>query len=755
MPNNDRNTLSQRHRNPALLVLPFLLLTLMLSLLSTASHAAAPQASSSSEADKQQASYNALADILQDDKSLADLITHLREAAKPAANGAQKPATEAPEEKSEQLSLIDNLVNASQHYVSLIVEKVQKLKRTIDSGPQRTFNMERFFHALIYFLLTILVTFALFHLIRMLVRPLYKRLGRWGHDARLKEAHWYQLPASIFSAFVIDIGILLLTVAAGNLFTQYVNGNSVLIARQQVLFLSAFAIIEFFKAVLRLIFAPNFDYLRPFPLSDQTARYWNTRLAWVSGLIGYGLMVVVPIVATQVNYQTAAIVNFVVMLALTLYASWLIMYNRRNIHHEFNLLAERSMAFFSIILRALGHIWHILAISYFMVLFFLSQFDFAGSLTFMMAATLKSLVVIGLGAVISGLLSRWILKRITLPDDVNRRYPLLQKRINSYIPGGLKILRVLVVLAVTLSLLDAWRIFNLSQWFLTETGAEVVGGLMHILFILFFAIVSWTLLASIIEHRLALELGSGNRPSARERTLLTLFRNVLAIVICTITIMIMLSQIGLNIAPLLAGAGALGLAISFGAQTLVKDVITGIFIQFENGMNTGEYVTVMGISGTVERMTIRSIGLRDIYGVYHIVPYSSITTLSNYEREFGVYRANYSVSREEDIDQVNSILTEAVEALKQDEAIKGSLIGEPIYQGVVALGDLSFTVRVLIRTKALEQWNVQYALDRLVKIHFQKAGITMPKQAMRVYTEGEGDGRNEGDGTLKSPGETF
>ncbi|NAV73938.1 mechanosensitive channel protein, partial [Salmonella sp. zj-f60] len=91
----------------------------------------------------------------------------------------------------------------------------------------------------------------------------------------------------------------------------------------------------------------------------------------------------------------------------------------------------------------------------------------------------------------------------------------------------------------------------------TETGAEVVGGLMHILFILFFAIVSWTLLASIIEHRLALELGSGNRPSARERTLLTLFRNVLAIVICTITIMIMLSQIGLNIAPLLAGAGAL------------------------------------------------------------------------------------------------------------------------------------------------------------------------------------------------------
>jgi len=227
--------------------------------------------------------------------------------------------------------------------------------------------------------------------------------------------------------------------------------------------------------------------------------------------------------------------------------------------------------------------------------------------------------------------------------------------------------------------------------------------------------------------------------------LLTLFRNVLAIVICTITVMIMLSQIGLNIAPLLAGAGALGLAVSFGAQTLVKDVITGIFIQFENGMNTGEYVTVMGITGTVESMTIRSIGLRDIYGVFHIVPYSSITTLSNYEREFGVYRASYNVSRDEDVDKANDVLRQAVEELQQDEKIKPLLLGEPTFQGVVGLGDQFFTIRVLVRTRALEQWTVQYALDRLVKIHFEKAGMAMPRQAVQIYKD-EGDAG--GGGTL-------
>jgi small-conductance mechanosensitive channel len=565
-----------------------------------------------------------------------------------------------------------------------------------------------------------------------LIAPLYKRMGSWGHNARLQRGPWYKRPAAILGAFAVDLLVLLLALAAGNLFARHVHADSATILRLQTLFLSAFAVIEFFKAVLRLIFAPNFDYLRPFPFSDRSARYWNTRLAWLSGLIGYGLMVVVPVVAVQISYPAAAAVNLVVMLALTLYAIWLILHNRKPIQQQINLLAERSMAFFSVILRGLGHIWHLLAIAYFLVLFVLSQFDIGNSLRFMMSATVKSLLVVGVGALLSGMLTRWIFRRISLPTDVNLRYPMLERRINSYIPNGLKILRVMVVLAVTLFLLDAWHLINLYQWAGSENGQRTLGGLVHILLILLIAVFSWTLMASIIEHRLALELSNGVRPSARERTLLTLFRNVLAIVISTITVMIVLSQVGLNIAPLLAGAGALGLAISFGAQTLVKDVITGVFIQFENGMNTGEYVTVSGITGTVERMTIRSIGLRDDYGVYHIVPYSSITTLANYAREFGVYRANYTVSRDEDIDRVNEVLHQAIEALKQDEQVKHFLIGEPVFNGVVALGDRSFTTRVTVRTQALKQWVVQYALDRLVKIHFDRAGIGMPQQAMQI-----------------------
>lgn len=149
-------------------------------------------------------------------------------------------------------------------------------------------------------------------------------------------------------------------------------------------------------------------------------------------------------------------------------------------------------------------------------------------------------------------------------------------------------------------------------------------------------------------------------------------------------------------------------------------------------MNTGEYVTVFGITGTVERMTIRSIGLRDDYGVYHLVPYSSITTVANYAREFGVYRANYVISRDEDIEKANEVLKQAVAELRDNPRLKSLLIGEPAFNGVVKLDDVSFTLRTTIRTVALQQWTIQYALDKLVKEHFQRAGIKTPHQNVQI-----------------------
>ena len=131
----------------------------------------------------------------------------------------------------------------------------------------------------------------------------------------------------------------------GQILSNNLNGGSRTIAYQQGLFLNAFALIEFFKAVLRLIFCPRYPDLRPFPVSDVRARYWHTRLSWLSGVIGYGLLVVVPIVSNQINVQVGALVNVVIMGLMTGWALWLIFHNRRRIQRELIALSERSLSF--------------------------------------------------------------------------------------------------------------------------------------------------------------------------------------------------------------------------------------------------------------------------------------------------------------------------------------------------------------------------------------------------------------------------
>ena len=420
------------------------------------------------------------------------------------------------------------------------------------------------------------------------------------------------------------------------------------------------------------------------------------------------------------------------MLCITLWALYLIFRNKKEITQHLLNLAERSLAFFSLFIRAFALVWHWLASAYFIVLFFFSLFDPGNSLKFMMGATLRSLVIIGIAAFVSGMFSRWIAKTITLSPHTQRSYPELQKRLNGWLSTALSVARILTVCVAVMLLLNAWGLFDFWNWLHYGAGEKTVDILIRIALILFFSAIGWTILASLIENRLASDIHGRPLPSARTRTLLTLFRNALAVIISTITIMIVLSEIGVNIAPLLAGAGALGLAISFGSQTLVKDIITGIFIQFENGMNTGDLVTIGPLTGTVERMSIRSVGVRQDTGAYHIIPWSSITTFANFVRGIGSVVANYDVDRHEDADKANQALKDAVAAVMEKDDIRGLIIGEPSFAGIVGLTNTAFTLRVSFTTLPLKQWTVRFALDSQVKKYFDLANIRAPVQTYQV-----------------------
>lgn len=678
------------------------------------------------------AAYAALANILADDPSRQELIAQLRNAA--AAQPSGKAPLLTPPKEDEDKTVLQGVTDVSRHFGAEFASRLQQLHSSIVNAPHKPFNPQTFFNALSHFAMLAGALFTFYWLVRWAVSPLYRRIGAWGRQKNADRRSWLHLPGMIAAAFIIDL--LLLALVVGQILSDNMNAGSRTIAYQQGLFLNAFALIEFFKAILRLMFCPRFPELRFFHLSDGRAHYWDTRLSWLSGLIGYGLLVIVPIVANQVNVQVAALVNVAIMGLITLWALYLIFHNRRNIQQALARLADRSLSFFALFIRAFALVWHWLASAYFIALFLFSMFNPGDSLQFMMAATVRSLAIVGIGALVSGMLTRWIGKTIVLSPELRRNYPELQSRVNGWVSAMLKLARVITVFAVTLLLLNAWNLFDLWHWLTVGAGEKLVDILIRIVVILFFSAVGWTLLASMIESRLASDSHGRPMPSARARTLLTLFRNALAVIISTITIMILLSEIGVNIAPLLAGAGALGLAESFGSQTLVKDIITGIFIQFENGMNTGDLVTIGAITGTVERMSIRSVGVRQDTGAYHIIPWSSITTFANFVRGIGSFVANYDVDRREETEKVNATLQAAVKELLEDESIRGMVIGEPSFAGLVGLTNQSFTVRVSFTTQPLKQWTVRFALDGMVKKHFDKAGIKAPHQTVQVMQSG-------------------
>lgn len=531
--------------------------------------------------EQKKAAYGALADVLDNDTSRKELIDQLRTvAATPPAEPVPKIV---PPTLVEEQTVLQKVTEVSRHYGEALSARFGQLYRNITGSPHKPFNPQTFSNALTHFSMLAVLVFGFYWLIRLCALPLYRKMGQWARQKNRERSNWLQLPAMIIGAFIIDLLLLALTLFVGQVLSDNLNAGSRTIAFQQSLFLNAFALIEFFKAVLRLIFCPNVAELRPFTIHDETARYWSRRLSWLSSLIGYGLIVAVPIISNQVNVQIGALANVIIMLCMTVWALYLIFRNKKEITQHLLNFAEHSLAFFSLFIRAFALVWHWLASAYFIVLFFFSLFDPGNSLKFMMGATVRSLAIIGIAAFVSGMFSRWLAKTITLSPHTQRNYPELQKRLNGWLSAALKTARILTVCVAVMLLLSAWGLFDFWNWLQNGAGQKTVDILIRIALILFFSAVGWTVLASLIENRLASDIHGRPLPSARTRTLLTLFRNALAVIISTITIMIVLSEIGVNIAPLLAGAGALGLAISFGSQTLVNWKAGALYHLTENG----------------------------------------------------------------------------------------------------------------------------------------------------------------------------
>ena len=672
----------------------------------------------------------ALADLLEDEQARQQLIDHLRQqAAAPEASDAAAAA--APPSLPQQLAeLTSRVVNDVSHDAQAVFNVLAGLFQA--GSDASTLDWDYFFTAAVNLGMVIVATVALFLIFRRLVRPLFSRLNQWSLSATHLNPV-IRLVICVILAALVDVAVVALAYIGGNLAATFAVGEAGELSTRASLFLNAFLIIELIKTGMRMLFSSRYDALRLLPISAAEARYWNRWLARLIGLVGYGMLVVAPLASTYLTPALGQAVGTLIMLGAFVYAVVVVLKNRLRMRGELKGIALRSdFTATRISLQLLARTWHLIALAYFLMVLVLTLTRPADALPFVLFATLKSVAAVVVGILLSNLLTHSIGRRIQLSDDLRQKLPLLEPRLNSYIPNALRIIRTLILISVVLLVLDAWGAFNLAAWYASESGRTIVGTLFSVAMILLLAIALWLTLASLIEHKLN---PSANHaiPSARAQTLLSLFRNALAITLLTMTIMIVLAEIGINIGPLIAGAGVLGLAIGFGAQKLVQDIITGIFIQVENAMNTGDVVTVGGITGTAERLSIRSVGIRDLSGTYHVVPFSSVDTVSNYMREFGNHLGEYNIAYRENIDEAIEQLQLAYEALKENTEHGHKLLAPLDVAGVTTLGDNGVTIRVIIKTTPGDQWGVGRAYNRLVKMHFDAAGIEVPFPHTTLY----------------------
>jgi len=275
----------------------------------------------------------------------------------------------------------------------------------------------------------------------------------------------------------------------------------------------------------------------------------------------------------------------------------------------------------------------------------------------------------------------------------------------------------------------------LSQGLDWRSASSLVGAwlLTSGLRVILISALAWGLLRAVragldrFENRVMANAGPGGYENAkRTKTLSDMLQNVASLAIVVTATLTVLQELNVNIMPILTGAGILGLAVGFGAQTLVKDVISGFFLILENQVRVGDVAQINGTGGMVEAINLRTIVLRDQGGVVHIFPCGSITTLANLTKDYSYALLDIDVAYKHDTDAVVAVLVQTAEELRKDSTF-GPVTLEPLdVIGVERFGESSVTIRVRMKTLPLQQWNIAREYRRRLKKAFDAAGIEIP-----------------------------
>ncbi|MFH1135853.1 MAG: mechanosensitive ion channel family protein [Pseudomonadota bacterium] len=496
--------------------------------------------------------------------------------------------------------------------------------------------------------------------------------------------------------------------------------------------------------LLKVILEPDSPGLRLAPLKDEEANYLYIWLARFGNFCVVYFLTVEGLRVAGLDYTAHAVIRGGLLLVFPLMLTAFILQLRREINTRFMKLRSAPPApestpdaatpfeetirgrlvFF--ILR----FWWLPALIYVWAIFILMIIRYKSGFSYLISSTYGTIgVTVGLFLVLT--LNNFGFKKLFAVGELVRiKFPGLEQKTDRYLKMTEAAFQGLIVLLGLFSLAQVWGLpvaaaasSEIGSLLITRTAAIVLTavGVVVVLEI------SRLVMAGLLEVK------NGVEPSQKRKTFVPLFRTALVAADYFVGGVVILEQLGVNVGPILAGAGIVGLGVGLGAQSLVKDFINGLFILIQDMINVGDWVQLGDRSGLVESIGLRAVTIRDAWGSVHIIPNSAIETVTNMTKGFSRYILDVGVAYREDIDEVMELLGEIGREMQADPVF-GPDILEPLdVMGLHEFGDSAVIVRARVTTKPMKQWAVGREFNRRIKKAFDLRGIEIPFPHQTIY----------------------
>jgi small-conductance mechanosensitive channel len=550
-----------------------------------------------------------------------------------------------------------------------------------------------------------------------------------GHRHRALVYVWQLLQRLPFvlTRLLLDLLPVLSFAAVGNFLLATQLGSEAIPRVVTLAIVNAYVLCRGIMCATRAFVSPTASQPSFLVIRDETAAYidiWMRRLVIVAV---FGVAFANAALLLGLYFPAYDAVVKLVMLVAHLFVVIIILQCRRNVADL--IRAPRAAEGVLAVLRnRLADKWHYVAIILNLALWAVWALRVKNGYTLVLQYFVATVAVLVIARLISMAVGGALERLFRVSPDFVRQFPGLEARTNRYFPALHNLLSGLIAAITAIALLEIWGIDVLAWFSGSRVGGRLLSALLTIVIAVAVAFVIWEAGNVAIEQHLARLTREGRYGrKARLRTILPILRTTLMSVILTVVALTALSELGVNIAPLLAGAGIIGIAVGFGSQKLVQDVITGLFLLLENAVQVGDIVTVSGLTGTVENLSIRTIRLRAGDGSVHIIPFSSVTTVTNTNRGIGNASISVNVAYKEDTDRVGDVLKEIVARMRGEPEFKPLIRGDLELWGVDKVDASMATIVGQIECTDAGRWPVQREFYRRMKRRFQELEIEIAR----------------------------